>query len=52
MADEELPVKAALQNYKTPYGTLYNDYHGKHIKNGSQSVFTFLEEKAIVKSAL
>ncbi|KAJ8967133.1 hypothetical protein NQ314_003067 [Rhamnusium bicolor] len=45
--------KAASQLYKISYGTLYNKFHGKHVRRtGGQTVFTDLEETAILNSAL
>lgn len=50
--DDGWSLRKASTFYKIPYGTLNNRYHGRHHrKNGGQTVFTFGEEKAMIKCA-
>lgn len=52
VTDEGWSLRKASKIYKIPYGTLNNKYHGRHIRSsGGQSVFTFNEEKSIIKCA-
>lgn len=41
-----LSVLAASRKYKIPYGSLYNKYHGRHIRSvGHQTALSAVEER-------
>ncbi|CAI6359060.1 unnamed protein product [Macrosiphum euphorbiae] len=49
----ELSVLAASKRYSIPYGTLYNHFHGKHVRTtGGQTVFSEDEEKSILSAVM
>lgn len=50
VADGRLSIRGASREFKVPYGTLRNKFHGKHgLKPGGKTVFSTEEEKAFVK---
>lgn len=45
-------LRRASREHRVPYGTLFNRYHGIHArKNGGQTIFSKIEEEALIKSA-
>lgn len=53
IVDGELSVLAASKCFSIPYGTLYNRFHGKHVKTtGGQTVFSEEEEKSILSAVI
>lgn len=45
----ELTVRAAVVQYKIPFGTLKNPFHGRHIRSvGGQRIFSAKEEAALI----
>lgn len=49
--DGRCTLRGAAEEFNIPYGTIYNRYHGKHIKKpGAQPVFSEAQEKAILQS--
>ncbi|KAB0804586.1 hypothetical protein PPYR_01556 [Photinus pyralis] len=50
--DDGWSLRKAAKEFKIPYGTLNNRYHGRHIKcNGGQTIFNLVEERSILKCA-
>nr|CAI5817139.1 unnamed protein product [Callosobruchus analis] len=46
-------LQGASREYKIPYGTLNNKFHGRSIrKNGGQTVFSMSEEKLVISAAI
>lgn len=50
--DEGWSFRRASTTYRVPFGTLYNRYHGLHIrKSGGQTAFSLEEEKHLIRCA-
>lgn len=50
--DEGWSFRKASTTYRIPFGTLYNRYHGLHIKkSGGQTAFSLEEEKQLIRCA-
>ena len=53
IADAQLSMRAAALEYKIPFGTLHNKFHGIHIRNaGGQPVFSTEEEVSLINAAV
>nr|CAI5848409.1 unnamed protein product [Callosobruchus analis] len=51
--EEGWSLQRASREYKIPYGTLNNKFHGRCIrKNGGQTVFPMSEEKVFISAAI
>nr|CAI5865504.1 unnamed protein product [Callosobruchus analis] len=53
VTEEGWSLQRASREYKIPYGTLNNKFHGRCIrKNGRQTVFSMSEEKVFISAAI